>query len=153
MSTHGQSDTSTPSFIEFDDAYPVLITKDVSGSKIFYQRWLDFEVVFESTWFVFMQSQGEKKISFALINETHPSDPPSYAAFNGKGTFLTLQVKDAEKVYRKLKSMKAPISYALKREDWGQLRFGMIDPNGMYIDIVQQVEPLKGYWDKYAIGN
>ena len=152
MSTHGQSDTSTPSFIEFDDAYPVLITKDVSGSKIFYQRWLDFEVVFESTWFVFMQSQGEKKISFALINETHPSDPPPYAAFNGKGTFLTLQVKDAEKVYRKLKSMKAPISYELKREDWGQLRFGMIDPNGMYIDIVQQVEPLKGYWDKYAIG-
>lgn len=152
MSTNGQSDMTKPSFIEYDDAYPVLITKDISASKAFYQQWLDFEIVFEASWFVFMQSKGDKKVSFALIAETHPSDPPSYDAFDGKGSFLTLQVKDAASVYQKLKSMKAPITYHLKREDWGQLRFGLTDPNGMYIDIVQQVDSVEGYWDKYVKG-
>jgi len=151
MSSNGQSKIAETSFIEYDDAYPVLITKDISASKAFYQRWLDFEIAFEASWFVFMQSKGDKKISFALIAETHPSDPPSYSAFDGNGSFLTLQVKDVATIYKKLKSMKAPISYELKKEDWGQLRFGLTDPNGMYIDIVQQIAPIEGFWEKYPV--
>jgi catechol 2,3-dioxygenase-like lactoylglutathione lyase family enzyme len=133
----------------YQDAYSVYITKQLNESRDFYVRWLDFEVVFEATWFVFMQSKGDRKVSFALIDEDHPSTPPSYGAFNGRGSFLTLQVEDAEATYRKLKASNAPISYSLKREDWGQIRFGLTDPNGLYIDVVEQVEPAQGYWEKY----
>jgi uncharacterized glyoxalase superfamily protein PhnB len=96
-----------------------------------------------------MQSRGERKLSFALIDETHPSTPPAYGAFNGGGSFLTLQVQDATSAYKMLKEKNAPITYHLKKEDWGQLRFGLTDPNGLYIDIVEQIEPAKGYWEKY----
>jgi hypothetical protein len=27
----------------------------------------------------------------------------------------------------------------------------LTDPNGLYIDIVQQVEPAAGYWEKYMV--
>jgi catechol 2,3-dioxygenase-like lactoylglutathione lyase family enzyme len=131
------------------DAYSVYITKDLARSKAFYVQWLDFEIAFESTWFIYMQSKGDHKVSFALIDEKHPSTPPAYGAFNGRGSFLTLQVEDAEAVYNKLRALKAPITYALKREDWGQIRFGLTDPNGLYIDVVQQVDPAPGYWDRY----
>lgn len=147
VSSHAQ----TTRVIEYEDAYSVYITKDLKASKEFYTTWLDFTIVFEASWFVYFQSQGEHKISFALIDENHPSTPPSYGAFNGRGSFLTLQVKDAAKVYEKLKSMKAPITYHLKKEEWGQVRFGLTDPNGLYIDIVQQVEPVKGYWEQYMV--
>lgn len=147
MSLDAQSQTPT----QYQDAYSVYITNDLKTSKEFYQKWLDFEVVFEASWFVYLQSQGDHKLSFALIDEDHPSTPPSYGAFNGRGSFLTLQVSDATVVYEKLKQMKAPISYHLTKEDWGQLRFGLTDPNGLYIDVVQQIDPVPGYWEKYIV--
>ena len=141
--------TETQSFLEYEDAYSVYITRNLQTSKEFYVRWLDFEIIFEASWFVYLQSRGDHKVSFALIDEKHPSNPPSYGSFDGRGSFLTLQVIDASLVYNKLKSINAPITYHLKTEDWGQIRFGLTDPNGLYIDIVQQVEPVKGYWDRY----
>ena len=65
------------------------------------------------------------------------------------GVFLTLQVEDAKAFYEKLQKAGIKIYYPLKDEAWGQRRFGVIDPNGMYIDIVQQIEPEKGFWEKY----
>lgn len=146
MNTPAQT---TSGFMEYEDAYSVYITKDLKASKTFYTTWLDFDVVFEASWFVFFQSRGDHKISFALMDETHPSAPPSYGAFDACGSFLTLQVKDATKAYEELKKRKAPITYPLKTEEWGQIRFGLTDPNGLYIDIVQQVEPAQGYWERY----
>lgn len=147
MKSHGQKDTT--SFIEYEDVYSIYITKKLAESRDFYVRWFDFEIVFEASWCVYMQSKGERKFTFALIDENHPSSPPTYRSFNGRGSFLTLQVKDASSIYDRLKINNAPISYHLTKEDWGQIRFGLIDPNGLYIDIVQQVEPVKGFWDKY----
>lgn len=139
----------TSAQIQYVDAYPILITADLKTSKDFYQKWLDFDVAFEATWFVYMKSKGTPSFTFALIDETHPSSPPSYGSFNGRGAFLTLQVDNAQQVYDRLKQMNAPISYPLTKEDWGQLRFGLTDPNGLYIDIVEQIEPATGYWDQY----
>ena len=136
--------------IRYEDAYSVYITKELRKTRDFYVTWLDFEVAFEASWFVYLQSKGDHKVSIAFIDEDHPSTPPSYGAFDGRGSFLTLQVANATEVCEKLKKMKAPITYALKKEDWGQIRFGMTDPNGLYVDVVQQVAPAEGYWEKYA---
>lgn len=132
------------SLIEYQDVYSVYITKDLKATQEFYTRWLDFEVVFEASWFAYLQSQGERKLSLALIDEDHPSTPPAYGAFNGRGSFLTLQVQNAAAVYNELKRRNAPITYHLKKEDWGQIRFGLTDPNGLYVDIVEQTEPVTG---------
>lgn len=135
--------------IQYQDVYSVYITKDLRGSKEFYQKWLGFEVAFEASWFVYLRSQGESKFSLALIDEDHPSSPPTYGAFNGRGSFITFQVEDVTTLYDKLKGMNALITYHLKKEDWGQLRFGLTDPNGLYIDVIQQIDPVPGYWEKY----
>ncbi|MEJ1241706.1 VOC family protein [Chryseolinea sp. T2] len=137
--------------IQYADAYSVYITEHLNESRDFYVRWLDFQVVFEATWFVYLQSQGERPVSFALIDVNHPSTPPSYGSFNKRGSFFTLQVNDAKAVFDTLVKRGAPITYKLKQEEWGQLRFGLTDPNGLYIDIVEQIEPAPGYWEKYSV--
>lgn len=147
MKSSAQHDTA--SFVEYMDVYSVYITKDLKASKEFYVKWLDFDIVFEASWFVYMQSKGKQKLSLAIMDQTHPSSPPSYGPFDGKGSFLTLQVSDASGVYKKLKNRNAPITYHLKKEDWGQIRFGLVDPNGLYIDVVQQTDPVNGFWDRY----
>ncbi|WP_314456284.1 hypothetical protein [uncultured Actinomyces sp.] len=33
-----------------------------------------------------------------------------------------------------------------------QHRFGFADPSGLWVDVVEQVEPEPGYWNKYMQG-
>jgi hypothetical protein len=32
-----------------------------------------------------------------------------------------------------------------------QRRFGLFDPAGVWIDVVEQIEPAPGWWDKYLV--
>ena len=138
----------------FQDVYSVFITKDLKASKEFYMKWFGFSVVFEASFFVLLTASGERSFSVAFMSEQHPSSPPSNPAMNAKaGVFLTLQVEDAQAFYAKLKKAGIKMHYHLKDEPWGQRRFGIIDPNEMYVDIVQQTEPETGFWEKYPPNN
>lgn len=131
------------------EVYAVFITTDVKKCKSFYERWFGFTPVFASSWFLLLQSPGKKSFYLAFMNEEHPSSPPHPKLMKGDAAFLTLQVSDAKKVYDAMLKAGTKISYHIKDEDWGQRRFAVIDPNGMHIDVVEQIEPKAGYWDKY----
>jgi catechol 2,3-dioxygenase-like lactoylglutathione lyase family enzyme len=138
--------------IMYEDVYPVFITKDLKASQHFYTKWFGMSPVFESTFFVFLVTPGDRPRSLGLLSENHPSSPPSSPAMNSQaGAYLTLQVADAREFFMQMKSEGLKISYELRDEPWGQRRFGVIDPSGMYIDVVQQIEPQAGFWDKYLV--
>ena len=59
-----------------------------------------------------------------------------------------LQVEDATLAYEAFIAGGAA-DYPLTQEPFGQLRFGFFDPSGLWIDIVEQIEPAEGYWDRY----
>ena len=40
--------------------------------------------------------------------------------------------------------------HPLTDEPWGQRRFGIRDPAGVWVDVVEQIEPAPGFWDQYA---
>ena len=139
--------------MNFEDVYPVFITKDIKSCKDFYVKWFDMKVLFEAEFFMLLTSSTEK-YNIGFLSEVHPSSPPSAPAINSKaGVFLTLQVSDAKADFDRLKIAGIPIFYELRDEPWGQRRFGIVDPNGMYIDVVQQIEPAKGFWEKYPARN
>jgi len=131
------------------DSYPVVVTERLRECRDFYTRWLGFEVVFEATWFVLVNSGP---VSVAFMHPEHPSSPPEPGAFTGDGAFLTLQVSDARAEYERVLATSLPIALALTDEPWGQRRFGLVDPAGMWVDVVEQIEPEGGWWDAYIIG-
>lgn len=133
-----------------EDLYTVFITKDIKKSREFYTRWFGFTPVFESSWFILLVSPGKKSLSLAFMHEVHPSSPPVPKAMKGDGSFLTLQVSDAKKVYDSMIKAGLPVGYHLKDEDWGQRRFAVTDPSGMHVDIVEQTAPKEGFWEKYV---
>jgi len=136
--------------MKIKDTYPVFVTKQLTETKNYYVDVLQFDVAFESTWFVLLQIKGEHPHFIAFMDEQHPTSPPSMPAMDAKsGVFLTLEVADANAAYEKFIAAGREVYYHLKEEQWGQKRFGLIDPNGMYIDIVEQIEPEEGYWDQY----
>lgn len=59
-----------------------------------------------------------------------------------------LQVEDATLAYEAFSAAGAA-DYPLAREPFGQLRFGFFDPSGLWIDIVEQIEPAQDFWERY----
>lgn len=136
--------------MQIQDAYPVVVTNSLVECRDFYTRQFGFQVVFEASWFVYMTSDGDPSYGVAFMAPDHPSQPPGPESFSGKGMFLTLQVGDAALEFERLKNAGVSIAYPLTDEPWGQRRFGVLDPSGMWVDVVQQIEPAPEFWDKYT---
>jgi len=132
-----------------DHVYTVFVTKKLDQTVRFYEQQFGFTKLFESTFFVLLQTPGEQKFNVAFMDEEHPTAPPTPKVFNGNGSFLTLEVADAKGIYEDLKQRGLPIAYELKDEPWGQKRFAVLDPNNLWVDVVQQIQPVEGFWDKY----
>ena len=135
--------------MELVSSYPVVITDRLHECRDFYRRWCDFEVAFEASWFVLLSSKGERPVTLAFMHSDHPSSPPAPAPYRGDGAFVTFQVADARKEYERLTGEGMEFALPLTDEPWGQRRFGLVDPAGMWVDVVEQIEPESGWWDPY----
>jgi uncharacterized glyoxalase superfamily protein PhnB len=66
--------------------------------------------------------------------------------------FVTFQVADARAAYDRLLARGFTADLDLTNEPWGRRRFGVVDPAGMWVDVVEQIEPAEGWWDHYMPG-
>jgi uncharacterized glyoxalase superfamily protein PhnB len=133
---------------KIDQIYTVFITNKLNETVTFYESYFGFTKLFESTFFVLLQSPGSQNC-VAFMDEQHPTAPPTPTRFNGSGSFLTLEVPDAEALFLQIRKQGLKIDYELKDEAWGQRRFGVVDPNGLWVDVVQQIEPQEDFWTAY----
>jgi uncharacterized glyoxalase superfamily protein PhnB len=136
--------------MQLQDLYPIIVTEKLFECRDFYIRWFGLNIVFEANWFVLMSSADEKA-SLAFMHPNHPSAPPGPETFNGKGMCLEFQVADAKTEYERFVRDGTVITYALRDEPFGQRRFGLFDPAGVWIDVVEQIDPAAGWWDKYIV--
>jgi catechol 2,3-dioxygenase-like lactoylglutathione lyase family enzyme len=132
--------------MRFVDRYPIIVTPRLFDCRDFWTAHLRFEVVFQSSWFVLLQADGA---SLAFMGPDHPSAPPGPEVFSGKGMCFELQVEDAALVYEACLASGMSVDYRLQQEPFGQLRFGFSDPSGLWVDVVEQVEPAAGFWERY----
>jgi catechol 2,3-dioxygenase-like lactoylglutathione lyase family enzyme len=134
--------------IQLQDWYPIIVTPQGQKCRDFYRRWFDLEVVFEASWFVLLgTSAGRSCVAF--MHPDHPTAPPGPEQFSGKGMCLEFQVADARSDYDSFVAGGAPIALPLTDEPFGQRRFGLFDPAGTWIDVVEHIEPAAGWWDPY----
>lgn len=134
--------------------YPLITTPHLAESRDFFVRHFDFEVGFEASWFVWL-SRGTSEagtVALAFMHPDHPSRPPGPEVFNNQGLLLTLQVDDARAEEQRLRDAGVAITYAVRHEPWGQLRFQVRSPSGLVLDIVEQSEPAAGFWEPYMAG-
>jgi uncharacterized glyoxalase superfamily protein PhnB len=65
--------------------------------------------------------------------------------------FITVQVEDTAAEFERLSRGGLAIAYPLRDEAWGQRRFAVYDPSGTWVDVIQQIDPAPGFWEKYPI--
>jgi catechol 2,3-dioxygenase-like lactoylglutathione lyase family enzyme len=134
--------------MQLQDFYPIVVTEHLVACRDFYRRWFELEVAFEASWFVLLGTPGGRA-SLAFMHPSHPSAPPGPESFSGKGVCLEFQVADAAAEYARFQLGGAAIGLQLRDEPFGQRRFGLFDPAGVWIDVVEQIEPAPGWWDRY----
>lgn len=133
--------------------YPIIVTPQLMICRDFYKRWFALEVVFEASWFVLLGSSKGATMNVAFMHPDHPSAPPGPEVFGGMGMCLEFQVADAIAEHDRFVRGGAEITLSLRDEPFGQRRFGLFDPAGVWIDVVEQIEPAAGWWDKYAVAS
>jgi uncharacterized glyoxalase superfamily protein PhnB len=135
--------------VELETSYTVVATEKLAECRDFYKRCFGFEVAFEATWFVYLTASRDSPHGIAFMLPEHPSRPPGPEPFSGDGILLTLQVEDAAAEAQRLAQLGVEVDHPLTDEPWGQRRLGIRDPAGVWVDIVEQIEPAPGFWDQY----
>lgn len=133
------------------DLYTIIVTDKRAECRDFYVRWFGFQVVFEASWFVYLAAAGDHPFGIAFMAPDHPSQPPGPERFGGRGLLITMQVADAAAEFERLSLAGVSIAYPLKDEPWGQRRFALVDPAGAWVDVIQTIDPVPGFWDKYVV--
>jgi hypothetical protein len=121
--------------MQFVDRYPIIVTERFLACRDFWTRHLSFAVVFENEWFVYMQANGA---SIAFMSPDHPSSPPGPERYSA-GISMELEVADAAAAHEEFVGTGAAPDYPLTDESFGQRRFSVKDPSGLWVNIVQQM--------------
>lgn len=130
--------------------YPVIMTSDVAQTATFYRTYLDLIVLFESDWYVHLQSRTNTSVNLAVLDANHASIPEKQRGAPTRGMLLNVEVEDVDSVYDKFVTCGVPILLSLQNEAWGQRHFIAEDPNGVMIDVITPIEPSAEYAAHYV---
>lgn len=135
--------------MKIESAYPVICTDKISESRDFYTRNFNFKITFEEDWYVSLRTKESPEYELALLNYQHPSLPEEYRQPT-KGLLLNLEVADVDQEYDRLKKRGLPMVLDLKSEEWGQRHFITKDPNGLLVDVIQNIPPSDAFSQQYT---
>ena len=140
--------------MQYLDAYPVVFVRDLPATVLFYTGTLGLEALFESDFFVLLALPGDERGAAAFVSEAHPTAPPERP---GDRAGIERVPDPAGRRCRRgtrpsSSARESPSSTPLRDEPWGQRRFGLLDPNGLYVDVVEQTEPDPDFWPRYGVG-
>ncbi len=129
--------------------YPVLMTADVAGTAAFYKTHFRFAALFETDWYVHLQSSEDRRVNLGIVQWDHDTVPPEGRA-PSRGLLINFEVRDPDVVYERVKAAGLPILRTLRDEDFGQRHFITADPNGVMIDVIKPIEPSAEFAAKYV---
>ncbi len=135
--------------IKPESSFPVFIVQRLDKAKSFYSNYFGFGAAFENEWYLHLVSESGVQVGFMLPGQ--PTQPKIFhSPHDGDGVIFSLEVKDADSAYVEAKKNRLDIVLDLRSEDWGQHHFCIKDPNGVYLDIVQAIEPTGEYQHNYG---
>jgi len=126
--------------------FPNIITEDLATTKAWYLELLDWQVEFDSDWFVHLSASDVVGVELGMIDAGHEivSD---LVASGSAGIMVTLVVDDVDDVHRKAVDLGYAVVQAPQDLFYGQRRMVLRDPSGTMVDISSECEPSKAFLD------
>ncbi|TIP24217.1 MAG: glyoxalase [Mesorhizobium sp.] len=131
--------------------YPVLMTGDVAGTKAFYVAHFSFKPLFESDWYVHLQSAEDRRVNLGIVHGDHETIPEEGRG-RASGLLINFEVKNPDAVYERITAAGLPILCSLRDEAFGQRHFITKDPNGVLIDVIKPIPPSAEFLEQFVEG-
>lgn len=128
--------------------YPVIMTGDVPETARFFTDHFRFEPVFESDWYVHLQSAEDESVNLAVLQGDHGTMPEAGRG-RAAGLLLNFEVADVDAEYARALAAELPILQELRDEAFGQRHFITSDPNGVLLDIITPIPPSPEFLAQY----
>ena len=133
--------------------YPVIMTHDVAGTAAFYTSHLRFKPLFESDWYVHLQSTEDESVNLGIVGADHETIPEQARGKASQGLLINFEVEDPDAVHERIVAAGLPILRSLRDEAFGQRHFILADPNGVLIDVIKPIQPSAEFLEQYADGS
>jgi catechol 2,3-dioxygenase-like lactoylglutathione lyase family enzyme len=117
-----------------------ICSDNLAESRDFYTKLFDFNMDYDSDWFVHLISK-DKKFELGIIDRTNEIVPTDFQN-NPQGFYVTFVVDNADEIYKIAESEKFEIVSEPIDTFYGQRRLLLKDPNGALVDISS---PIKGF--------
>jgi catechol 2,3-dioxygenase-like lactoylglutathione lyase family enzyme len=128
--------------------YPVILTGDVAGTSAFWQEHFRFRPLFDSGWYVHLQSVEDRHVNLGIVQGDHETVPASGRG-RVSGLIINFEVRNPDAVYERVKAAGLPILLTLRDEGFGQRHFITADPNGVMIDVIRLIRPTAEFAQYY----
>jgi len=109
-------------------------------SKEFYTKLFDFDVAFDSDWFVHLVSKN-KQLELGIISRNHEIVPKD-AQLKPQGFYITLVVDNADDLFQVAKEEGFEVISEPADTFYGQRRLLLKDPDGTIVD---NSSPIEGF--------
>lgn len=110
-------------------------------SRDFYTTLFDFNVDYDSDWFVHLISE-DKNLELGIIDCKNDLVPDDFQN-RPQGFYITLVVKSADEIYQIAKSANFEILSPPLDTFYGQRRLLLKDPNGTLVDVSSPIKDFK----------
>ncbi len=117
-----------------------ICSDNLAESRDFYTKLFDFNVDYESNWFVHLISKDEN-LELGIIDRTNDIVPKDFQQ-NPQGFYVTFVVDNADDIFMIAESEKFNIISEPTDTFYGQRRLLLKDPNGTLVDVSS---PIKGF--------
>ena len=115
-----------------------ICSDNLAESRDFYTKLFDFNVDYDSDWFVHLISK-DKKLELGIIDRTNVIVPKDFQN-NPQGFYVTFVVDSADEIFKIAKSEKIEIISEPTDTFYGQRRLLLKDPNGTLVDISSPIK-------------
>lgn len=114
-----------------------ICSDNLAESRDFYTKLFDFNVDYDSDWFIHLISR-DKKLELGIINRTNEIVPKAYQS-KPQGFYLTFVVENADEIYAIAKTENFEIVSQPEDTFYGQRRLLLKDPNGALVDVSSRI--------------
>jgi len=115
-----------------------ICSDNLAETKNFYTKLFDFNVDYDSDWFVHLISK-DKSLELGIIDRTNDLVPKGFQQ-NPQGFYITFVVESADDVLKIAEVENFEIVSQPKDTFYGQRRLLLKDPNGALVDISSPIK-------------
>ncbi|GGX02598.1 glyoxalase [Aquimarina muelleri] len=115
-----------------------ICSDNLAKSRDFYTKLFDFNVDYDSDWFVHLISK-DKKLELGIIERTNEIVPNGFQN-NPQGFYVTFVVDNVDEIFKIAESEKFEIINEPIDTFYGQRRLLLKDPNGALVDISSPIK-------------